>query len=78
MFDGLPYSLIGILFDLSRMSPDVACGKNEPQFAAERLLPDRFQRALPEKVQLELARRSAQSQQKAMLMIRGSYTRQDR
>src|SRR5580692_9370336 len=53
-FNGLLYPLIGIFFDLSMMGPDVTCGKNEPQLAAERLLSDRFQRTLPQKVQLEL------------------------
>lgn len=65
--NGLLYPLIGIFFDLSMMGPDGTCGKNEPQLAAERLLRDRFQRALPRKVQLQLAHRSAQSQQQAII-----------
>src|SRR5262245_24903766 len=49
------------------MRPAVSCRKTKLQFSATRLLACPFQRALAQKIQLELAHRPFQSQQKTII-----------
>jgi hypothetical protein len=65
--DSLFHAAVGVDLDLSVQGPPKSDWQPELQFAPPGLLPNRFKRPLPEQVQLELAHRSFETEQKPIV-----------